>query len=112
MPKFLYRPKDPNADENGFVDATIASPKDSDDPRFYVISDSMPDTRHMATGRYFSSKSEFRKETKASGCIEYGNDAALLRPRKPIPLDRQKRRDDIRQTVYNLRNGIKDVNNG
>jgi hypothetical protein len=77
-------------------------------PRFYVISDAMADTRHMATGKYFNSKSEFRKETKASGCQEYGNDPALARPRKRIPLDRAQRREDIKRTIYNLRNGIKE----
>lgn len=71
----------------------------------YVISDTMPELRHMATGRYFSSKAAFRAETRAAGCQEVGNDPSILRPRKPEPLSREKRRDDIRRTIYELRNG-------
>ena len=70
-----------------------------------VISDIMPETRHMASGRYHTSKSAFRAETKAYGCTEVGNDASILRPRKPITLDRGQRRDAIRRTIYDLRNG-------
>lgn len=73
----------------------------------YVISDEMSATRHMATGRYHTSKAKFRQDTKASGCIEYGNDPSLGQPRKPIPLSREKRREDIQRAVYNIRNGIK-----
>jgi hypothetical protein len=62
----------------------------------------------MADGNYYESKSEFRKATKAAGCIEYGSEIpTLLKPRKPIPLDRAKRRDDIRRAIYELRNGIR-----
>lgn len=70
-----------------------------------VISDIMPATRHMASGRYHTSKAAFRAETKAYGCVEVGNDSSLLKPRTPIPLSREKRRDDIRRTIYELRNG-------
>lgn len=73
-----------------------------------VISDTMSETRHMATGRYHTSKSAFRAETKATGNVEIGNDSALTRSRKPIPLSREKRRDDIRRTIYELRNGRRD----
>jgi hypothetical protein len=105
----LYRPNHPQASENGMVDASIAGDRNSKDPRFYVISDTMPMTRHMATGEYFSSKSEFRKATKAAGCIEVGNDSSVMNPKKRnrIPLDRGKRREDIRRTIYELRNGIR-----
>lgn len=70
-----------------------------------VISDSMPSTRHMASGKYFDSKAAFRAETKAHGCIELGNEMpTLTRPRKPIPLDRRKRRDDVKKAIYDLKN--------
>lgn len=68
-----------------------------------VISDIMDPTKHMATGRMHTSKSEFRKDTKASGCIEYGNDASLTRPRKPVVLDRRERREAIKKAIYELR---------
>lgn len=101
----VYRPDHPQANENGMVDASIALPKGTD-PRFYVISDEMPSLRHMADGKYYSSKAKFRQATKAAGCIELGSDPAITRPRKPIPLDRRKRREDIKQTIYEMRNGI------
>lgn len=69
-----------------------------------VISDTMSETRHMANGRYYTSKTEFRKATKAAGCVELGNDSSLLKPRKPVPLDRRKRRDDIKRTIHELKN--------
>lgn len=70
-----------------------------------VISDIMDETLHMATGRTHTSKSEFRKDTKASGCIEYGSETStLLKPREPAALDRKKRRDDIRKAIHELKN--------
>lgn len=71
----------------------------------YVISDHMDPVKHHATGRIHDSKSQFRKDTKASGCVEIGNE--MGKSRKPIPLDKRQRRDDIARTIYNLRNNIK-----
>jgi hypothetical protein len=71
----------------------------------YVISDEMPETRHMADNKYYTSKAKFRAATRAHGCIEVGNETAtLLKPRKPAELDRRKRADDIRRSIYELRN--------
>jgi hypothetical protein len=70
-----------------------------------VISDIMPETRHMANNQHYTSKSQFRAATKAAGCIEYGTEVAtLLKPRKPVTLDRGRRREDIRRAIYDLRN--------
>lgn len=104
---YVYRPDHPLASENGMIDRSLdyqtrtgAAP--------YVISDTMPETRHMATGRFHTSKSEFRKDTKASGCVEVGSETKhLLAPRKAVVLDRAKRRDDIRRSIYELKNGRK-----
>ena len=74
-------------------------------PTIQVITDEMPLTRHMCDNKLYTSKQKFREITKAFGCLEVGNDPAILRPRKPIPLSREKRRDDIRRTLYELRNG-------
>lgn len=101
---YVYRPDHPSANENGMIDRSMDYQTGAANAP-YVISDIMPETRHMASGRYHTSKSEFRKETKAYGCIEYGNDAALTRPRKPIPLSRAKRREDIQRAFYDVRNG-------
>jgi hypothetical protein len=98
MPVYVYR--------NGkLVEKYLAPPLVSGSAAPNVISDIMPETRHMVTGRYHTSKAAFRAETKAAGCIEVGNDPAITRPRKPVPLSREKRRDDIRRTIYDLRNG-------
>ena len=67
-----------------------------------VISDTMQPLRHMATGKVIDSKSQFRNETKAAGCVELGNEA--IKPRTPIKLDRRQRVDDIRRAIYQLRN--------
>lgn len=69
-----------------------------------VISDEMPETRHMADGQYYTSKAKFRQATKAAGCVEVGNDPAILRPRKPITLDRGARREAIQRAIHELRN--------
>lgn len=68
-----------------------------------VISDIMEPTRHMATNAMMTSKRAFRAMTKASGCIEVGDEP--LQPRKPVKMDRKKRRDDIKKSIYNLKNG-------
>lgn len=76
-------------------------------PKVHIISDTMDETRHMGDGRYYTSKSEFRKATKACDCVEIGNDSSLYKQRTKIPLSREQRREDIKHTIYNLRNGIK-----
>lgn len=47
----------------------------------HVISDSMDMLKHPATGHMTDSKSVFRGHTKASGCIEVGNEP--MKPQKP-----------------------------
>lgn len=89
------------------VEKHLAAPRIDSSSAPNVISDTMDATRHMASGKYISSKAAFRAETKAHGCIEVGNDPAALRPRKPVPLSREQRRDDIRRTIYEMRNGIR-----
>lgn len=70
------------------------------------ISDTMDATRHMADGKYYTSKAAFRAATKAAGCIEIGNETKYLqKPRKPVKLDRRKRREDIKKAISDLRNG-------
>lgn len=87
------------------IEKHLASPTAVYGSAPYVISDEMAETRHMANNRYYTSKAKFRQATRAAGCIEIGNDVApLLRPRKPVKLDPAKRREDIRRTIYELRN--------
>ena len=56
------------------MDKRYAPSKIEGDQASYVISDIMPETRHMANGKTYTSKSEYRKATKAAGCIEVGNE--------------------------------------
>lgn len=101
MARYIYRPRHPRANKNGMVLAELVAPAGVD-PHVHVIRDEMPATRHMATGEYFTSKAKFRQQTRASGCIEVGTDPAIARPRKPVSLDRGRRRDDIRQAIAQL----------
>lgn len=98
MTTYVYR--------NGhLVDKKFAEPRVVASEATHVISDIMPPTRHMANGRTYESKAAFRAATKAAGCIEIGTETqALLKPRQQIRLDEGKRRDDIRKTIYDLRN--------
>lgn len=97
MPTYVYR--DGKVVEKQY-EPTVFGPQ--------VISDTMTETRHMMDGRYYTSKSKYRAATKAHGCIEVGNDSSFGKARKPIPLSREKRREDIKRTIYNMRNGIRE----
>lgn len=105
MSTVVYRPGHPLANDNGMVDQNLASYDHKRDAPF-VISDTIDATRNMADNKMYTSKAKFRQATKAHGCIEVGNETAtLLKPRKPIPMDRAKRVDDIRRSIYELKNG-------
>lgn len=70
------------------------------------ISDSMEPTRHMANGKYYTSKAAFRAATKAAGCIEIGNETKYFtKKREPVKLDRKQRRDDIKKAINELKYG-------
>jgi hypothetical protein len=99
MPTYVFR--------NGkLVNKRRAKPKYSANDATFVISDEMAALQHMADGKMYTSKRKFREATRAAGCVELGNEtAAILTPRKPILLDRGKRRDDIRRALYEARNG-------
>ena len=72
---------------------------------FHYISDNMDPLLHHADGNYYDSKSTFRKVTKQHGCVEIGNNSNWGRSRTPIKMDKRQRLDDIRRSVYELRNG-------
>jgi hypothetical protein len=87
------------------VDKRYAAPKHAAADAPFVISDTMAPTQHMVDGKLYESKKSFRAATKAAGCVEYGNETStLLKPRKPISLDRGQRREQIRQALYEARN--------
>lgn len=99
MPTFVIR-------DGVFINKIFAEPLNPTHGEApYVIGDHMEATRHMANNQFYTSKSEFRKATKDAGCVEVGNEMdTILKPRKKIPLDRTKRRNDIRQAVHQLKN--------
>ena len=99
MTTFVYR--------NGrLMDKRIAPPRSrKHGEASFVISDEMAPTRHMASGEMLTSKAKFRQATRDAGCVEIGTETAtLLKPRQQVQLDPGKRRDDIRRTIYELRN--------
>lgn len=100
--RYLYRPKHPQADENGMVEDWMLDQEPGTSAP-YVISDTMNPVKHMGTGRMIDSKAKFRADTRASGCVEIGNES--IKPRQSIPLDRGQRREAIKRAVYELRNG-------
>lgn len=64
-----------------------------------IITDTIEAFRSHADGRVYTSKSRYRAELKARGCIEVGNDvAATSRPSAPPPV-----RDTLRRTYEQLR---------
>lgn len=105
MARYVYRPGHPAANEYGMVDINIAGPKQGGNGATYVISDEMAPTKHMADGKTYTSKAKFREATRAAGCIEVGNESAtMLKPRKPVQLDRGQRAEAIKRAIHELRN--------
>ncbi len=49
-----------------------------------IIQDSMEATWHPCTGKLMDSKSQFRKITKAHGCIEVGNEKMVDKTHQQI----------------------------
>lgn len=106
--RLVYRPGHPCADENDMVDAEMAGPKHIGGQAVSVITDEMPATRHMANGRYYTSKAKFREATRAAGCIEIGNETeTVLKPKRPAPLSREQRVRDIKNSIEQLRSGMR-----
>ena len=62
-----------------------------------VIQDSMDATMHPATGKMMDSKSEFRKVTRAAGCVEIGNEQIVDRVQRSTPIEEV--RESIRRAV-------------
>ena len=103
MPRFVYRPNHPGCDEFGMVDASIAPPRNGGGNAPSVIRDEMDPTRHMADGRYYTSKAKFREATRNAGCVEVGNELkTVTQPRRPVQMSRDQRGNDIRKTVRQL----------
>jgi hypothetical protein len=98
MTTYVYR--------NGeLVEKEKAEPLFPAGPATYYISDNIDHTWHPANGKYYDSKSNFRKTTKAYGCREIGDQVGYGK-REFIPkLDNRQRREDIHKAIYQLKNG-------
>jgi hypothetical protein len=100
----VYRPNHPQANPNGMVDKRVAGPLiRSEDPRMYVISDTMDPVKHMGTGRLHDSKAAFRADTRATGCLEVGTDPAILRDRPRVELSNRDIAMDVKKSIEQLR---------
>lgn len=98
---WIYRPNHPKANENGLVERSqVYEYLENSAP--HVISDIIDPIKHMGTGRIIDSKSKFRQDTRASGCVELGNET--IKPRPHVKLDSGQRREAIRKSIYELRN--------
>lgn len=71
----------------------------------FILRDQMDATWHPANGGYYDSKSAFRKATRAAGCIEVGDAKVTPRVGGPPKLDNRQRANDIKRSIYQLRNG-------
>lgn len=73
-----------------------------------IICDEMPPTKHMANGRFYNSKSAFRRATKALGFVETGHvDVAPPKPKTGYTeAEREKLRADIARSYYEVRDGM------
>lgn len=102
MTVYIRRPEHPKADQFGMIERSLLEreyPRNAPN----VISDAMDPIKHMGTGQLIDSKAKFRTDTRASGCVEIGNET--IKPRQPIKLDRRERREAIGRAIYHLRNG-------
>lgn len=70
-----------------------------------VISDTMDATEHPCTGKFITSKTEFRKITRDHGCVEVGNDPARLRIKPKPKADRQKIRQSLEKAMAQVKSG-------
>jgi hypothetical protein len=84
------------------IEKHLAEPLHSQSNAPHVISDTMEPLKHMGTGRMIDSKAKFRADTRASGCIEIGNEP--VRPRSSIRLNKRQRVESIQRAIYELRN--------
>ena len=84
------------------VDKATAAPKITASPAFSAISDNMDMLKHHGTGKYTDSKRAFSRMTREANMVEYGNE--MPKPRKPVKLSREERRQDIRRAFESLEN--------
>jgi hypothetical protein len=75
----------------------------SRDARVYVISDTMNPMKHMGSGRIHDSKSQFRADTRATGCMEVGTDPAIMREKPKYEPPMREIAMDVKRSIEQLR---------
>jgi hypothetical protein len=86
---WVYR-KGRLVEKGGALDIRPASAR-SDMPCPMLISDHMPECEHV-DGKFYSSKSSYRRVTKENGLIEVGNDTSRFK--RPVRQNTDKAIDD------------------
>lgn len=71
----------------------------------HIVSDTMPETQSMATGKFHTSKSGLRAEYKRLGKTELGNDPARLRPKPRQAPDRKGINEAVGKAVARFKRG-------
>ena len=100
---WIYRPNHPQANENGMVDRSIVGGQ-SPEIALYVISDTISGTWHPGDGKFYDSKSNFRKTTKSLGAIEVGNEQQ--RDNRKLP-ELRDIRADVARSLEMVKNGYR-----
>lgn len=79
-------------------------PKETAGPniRPHVMTDTMDETWHPADGKHYTSKSKFRRVTRAHGCEEVGNEKQYDRRE----FDRVTKRD-VHEAIEMVRQGYR-----
>lgn len=77
----------------------------SDLPRPMVISDTLDDMVHPATGQRYTSKKKFRDETRARGLTEVGNEAFPVRQGPTEAETRQEIQREIAEAYAAIEQG-------
>ena len=80
------------------VEKHLATPLHAEGSSLYVISDTVEGFRSMADGNMYDSKSRYRADLRARGCVEIGNERMERRPTPLPPV-----RDYMRQAIHQLK---------
>lgn len=96
---YVFDPASGEVIERGAFLARQPLPKRSHLPTPMIATDTMEATQHPCDGRFYTSKSRFRAETRAHGCIEVGNDPARLRPKSKTKPDTTSNRAALERAL-------------
>jgi hypothetical protein len=76
-------------------------------PMPYVISDSMPPTEQV-DGKFYTSKSAFRRVGRANGLIEIGTEKLVPKQKSTnTPIVQEQRRTAVRKAIAQYKSGVR-----